>query len=323
MGQVTKNQQLQGTILALSGVLMFSTKSVLAKMALTISEDVISVLFYRMAIGFPIVATITVVTWLKHKDKHIRHLKDYAAVFLFAILGYYISSILNFTGLLYIHASVERIVLFLYPTFVIILSSIFLKQGITKKQIIAIAICYIGLIVAFADKLQIEETSFFWIGILLVIGSSFTYAIFLTASNKYISRIGPMMFTNIAIISIAVCVFVHFFASGRTVTFDLPNNYYFVCGVMSIIGTIIPAYLFNSAIKYLGASNVSIVSSLGPIETMIMSSIILNEQILFAQIVGTLIVIMGILFLKTDIKFDYSRIYSLRILYSLVRKRGT
>lgn len=297
MSQVS-NFQMRGTILALVGVLMFSTKSVFAKMALAVSDDFLAVLFLRVSIGFPIVLVITLITWFKHKDEHKKFIKDYVAVFFLALLGYYISSLFDFSGLQYIEASIERIVLFLYPTFVIILSAIFLKQGISFKQILAIVVCYIGLIVVFSDKMHIENTGLFWKGVFLVIGSAFTYSIFLTASNKYIPRIGPTMFTNIALISITIAIITHYSIAGETNVIELPSRFWVVCGLMSTIGTIIPAYLFNTAIKYLGASNVSIVSSLGPIETMIMSSILLSEQILVIQIVGTIIVIFGILILK-------------------------
>jgi len=297
MSQIT-NKQLQGTILAFTGILMFSTKSVLAKMALSISDDILSVLFLRMAIGFPIVAVITAVTWLKHKEDVKKFYKEYIAVFFLAILGYYISSLFNFSGLRYVSASVERIVLFLYPTFVIILSAIFLKQKISRNQIIAIIVCYVGLLYAFSDQLHLENTEMFWSGIFLIIGSAFTYSIFLTASNKYIPKIGPTMFTNIGLLAISFSIFAHYGIAGKGSVFQLPTSFWVVCGIMSVIGTIIPAYLFNRAIKHLGASNVSILSCIGPIETMVLSSIILSEHITVIQIIGTSIVILGILLLK-------------------------
>lgn len=296
--------QMKGTLLALTGVLMFSTKSVFAKMALAITSNVISVLFLRVIIGFPIVLILTYISWVKMRGKHKEFAKDYIVVFVLAFIGYYISSLFDFSGLKYIGASVERIVLFLYPTFVIILSAFFLKHKVSVQQIVAIVICYIGLFVAFANKLNVSDSGNFWKGIFLIVVSAFTYAIFLTASNKYIPRIGSMMFTNIALLSTSISIIVHFFVVGDYSILNSTTEMYVICGLMSTIGTIIPAYIFNNAIKYLGASNVSIISSLGPIETMIMSSFVLYEQIFIIQIIGTVIVIIGVLVLKVNFSKD-------------------
>lgn len=302
MGQFSNNPKVQATVLAFIAVLMFSTKSVFAKMALDINNSPISVLFMRTVIGLPVFMVICWIIWRKNKSQHAKHYKDYIMVFALAMIGYYFSSILDFNGLQYIGASVERIVLFLYPTFVLILSAIFLKQRIKKQQIIAIVICYIGLFIAFADKLEFGGTDGFWKGIIFVAGASFTYAIFLTASNKYIPKIGSQMFTTISIASFSICIIVHFLITGDYSSVIQNEQYYIACGLMALIGTIIPAYMFNSSIKHLGASNVSIISSLGPVETMVMSAFALNEFIADIQIIGTIVVIIGVIVLKLKFK---------------------
>lgn len=299
MGQFTLSQSAKGSLLALSGVLMFSTKSVFAKMAIAINPDVLTVLFLRIGFGFPIVLMIFIVTWIRNKEKHKMLYKDYIAVFLFAIIGYYMSSLFNFQGLKYITASAERIVLFLYPTFVILMSATFLKQKIKAKQIVAITVCYFGLIIAFSDKLVIDGTGNFWTGVFLVAASAMTYAVFLTASNKYIPRIGPTMFTTLSLLSACIATIIHFsIQNGYAELLRQTDEFYLICGLMSVIGTILPAYMFNTAIKHLGASNVSIISSLGPVETMVMSAMALHEQISLVQVFGTIFVILGVLILK-------------------------
>jgi len=310
MGQFTLSQSAKGLLLALSGVMMFSTKSVFAKMALAFDTDVLTVLLFRVGVGFPLLLAVFIVTWLRNKHKHKDLYRDYIAVFLFAIIGYYLSSLANFEGLKYMTASAERIVLFMYPTFVLIMSSLVFKERIKKQQVFAIIVCYLGLIVAFYNKLAVSDAGDFWKGVMLVSCSAFTYAIFLTASNRYIPRIGPTMFTSIALLSASLSTFVHFLIRADFSSLVQPTGFYIICGCMSLAGTIVPAFMFNTAIKYLGASNVSIISSLGPVETMIMSAVILSEEISIIQIAGTALVITGVLILK--LKFSMPKILSFR-----------
>jgi len=290
--------------IGLSGVVLFSAKSVFAKMAFEYRVDPISVLYMRMLFSFPLIL-LAGFFYEKTRKTSTVHWKDIAKVAAISVLGYYISALFNFVGLTYIDASIERLVLFLYPTMVIFLSLIFLKKAITAKQIVAISISYVGLIVAFADKLLVNSNPGFWFGVMLILLSSFTYAIFLTVSDDLINRVGSFRFSTVATLTMCICMIIHAMVAGKTHIEGYNSHVIWYCVLMAVLSTVIPVYLFNYSMSKLGASNVSIISCLGPVVTLMLSAIMLKEVITIWQIIGTIIVLGGIFIVnleKTKIK---------------------
>jgi len=193
---------------------------------------------------------------------------------------------------------------------VIFLSAIFLKKPVTIKQIIAISVSYVGIFLAFADKLNVKSSSQFWFGATLIFVSSFTYAIFLTVSDKLIKKVGSMRFTTTATLTMCVCLISHALFTGKAGIEGYNTHVYWYCLLMAVLSTVIPVYMFNYSMSKLGASNVSIISCLGPICTLIFSAILLNEIITIWQIIGTLIVMGGILIIHLDYKPNYNWIFA-------------
>jgi drug/metabolite transporter (DMT)-like permease len=289
-----KNQNFQAGLIALAGVVMFSAKSVFAKMAYVYKVGPISVIYLRMLFALPFVVIMGI--WFERNKKQEKiQLKDIILVFGISMLGYYISSLCDFIGLLYVEASIERLILFLYPTFVIIISAIFLKKNINIYQIISIVIAYSGLLLAFGNKMNMKNSNLFWYGAILIVFSSLTYAIFLVIADGLIARLGSFRFTTLAILSMCLCIIVHAMFSGKAKISGYNHHVYFDCLLMAIFSTVIPIYMFNYAIEKLGSSNVSIISCAGPICTLMYSSVLLNEVITLYQVLGTFIVVGGIL----------------------------
>lgn len=285
--------------IGLSGVVLFSAKSVFAKMAYEYRVDPISVLYMRMLFSFPLVLLAGYFYEKTRKTASVDW-KDIAKVAAISVLGYYISALFNFIGLTYIEASIERLVLFIYPTMVIFLSMIFLKKPVTGKQVLAISISYLGLIIAFADKLMVHNNAGFWIGVLLILLSSFTYAIFLTVSDNLIQRVGSFRFSTVATLTMCVCMIAHAAFMGKTNISGYNSHVIWYCILMAVLSTVIPVYMFNYSMSRLGASNVSIISCLGPVGTLILSAILLNETITLWQIAGTIVVMGGILVVNLE-----------------------
>lgn len=285
--------------IGLSGVVLFSSKSVFAKMAYEYRVDPISVLYMRMLFSLPLIVLIgflyektrktTMITW-----------QDIAKVALFSVLGYYISALFNFTGLMYVEASIERLVLFLYPTMVIFLSLLFLKKPVSRNQVVAISVSYVGLIIAFADKLFAHTSAGFWFGVILIMLSSFTYAIFLTAADDLISRVGSFRFTTIASLTMCICMIVHAMIAGKAHVQGYNGHVVWYCVLMAVLSTVIPVYMFNYSMGRLGASKVSIISCLGPVCTLVFSAFLLKEAITIWQIMGTIVVMGGVLIVNLE-----------------------
>jgi drug/metabolite transporter (DMT)-like permease len=302
-----KSQKVIAGLIALVGVVMFSAKSVFAKMIYAYHVDPISMLYMRMMIALPFLLIISF--WFEKKNQWGKpDWKDIIQVVVISLIGYYISSILDFIGLLYVEAAIERLILFLYPTMVLILSLLFLKKEVRMNQIISIVIAYVGLIVAFADKFVLESTSLFWYGVLLIVLSSFTYAIFLTAADGLIERLGSIRFTTTAMLTMTVCIVIHALIKGKAHFVGYNLHVYAYSTIMAVFSTVIPVFMFNYAIEKLGASNVSVISCAGPVCTLMYSAILINEPITIFQVIGTFIVMGGILFVykgkKEEVKVE-------------------
>lgn len=279
-------------LLGVLGVVLFSAKAVMVKMAYQYDIPPVPLLLLRMLFALPFYVTIAFLRKPSHPDKIVK--KDYLWIVFFGMIGYFIASYFDFLGLQYIQASLERIILFLYPTIVLFMSRLFLKKQITKVQVLAILISYLGIIITFWGAVSIEGNDVV-LGGLLVFVSALTYAGYLVGSGWLIPKFGAVTFTSYAMIvsCLSICVFYCLTEDISTLwTYD--TEVYGIALAMAILSTVIPSYLISAAIKGLGAPNFSIIGSLGPVSTIILANIFLDETLSPLQVVGTVVVIAGI-----------------------------
>ncbi|AXT59878.1 DMT family transporter [Aquimarina sp. AD10] len=281
-----------GIIFAIIGVVLFSAKAVLVKLAYKYDISSEHLLLFRMLFSLPFY--IGVVLIKQRKNSQEARKKDYLWILFFGIIGYYLASYFDFLGLQYIKAGLERIILFLYPTLVIIISKVFLNKRISNRQLQAILITYIGVLITFWGELQLENTGNLYLGAILVFMSALTYAIYIVGSGWLIPKFGVIVFTSYAMIVSSLCIILQYVIFDRTDILSYPLELYLICIAMAIFSTIIPSYLVSAAIAKLGASNFSIIASLGPFSTIILAYFFLGENLSLIQIVGTLVVILGI-----------------------------
>jgi drug/metabolite transporter (DMT)-like permease len=211
----------------------------------------------------------------------------------FGFIGYYLASYFDFLGLKYIKAGLERIILFVYPTLVLLISRVFLKKRITQQQVIAILITYFGVVIAFWGELQFHSDHIVLGGFLIFL-SALTYASYLVGSGWLIPKFGVVVFTSYAMIVSSVCVVVHYLMTDRGDVLNYPKEVYILGVLMAVFSTIIPSFLVSLAIKKLGANNFSIIGSVGPISTIILAYIFLDERLSVLQFIGAAIVILGV-----------------------------
>ena len=207
------------------------------------------------------------------------------------------ASYFDFQGLQYIKAGLERIVLFVYPTLVLLLSRLVFKTNITKLQLVAVVCTYVGIIIAFSGELSFASEDLF-LGVGLVFLSAFTYAMYLVGSGWLIPRFGVLRFTCYAMLVSTVCVFLHYCFTKQVGLFDYPKEVYFLGVAMAIFSTVIPSFLVSQAIKMIGSSNFAIIGSIGPISTILLANIYLDESFTMLQVLGTIIVILGVFLLS-------------------------
>ncbi|WP_299534294.1 DMT family transporter [Ulvibacterium sp.] len=280
-----------GILLAILGVVLFSTKAVMVKLAYEYQVDHVTLLLFRM--GFALPFYISIAFWKKPLHPKEIRIKDYVWVLFFGFVGYYLASLFDFMGLQYIKAGLERIILFIYPTVVVLLSWLFFKKGITRSQTWAILVTYLGVVITFWDEIQIQGEAAVWGGFLIFL-SAITYAAYLVGSGWLIPKFGVLQFTSYAMIASTLCVGVHYAFSGNFELTHYPWQVYALGLAMALFATLIPSFLVSAAIERLGASTFSIFGSLGPISTIVLAYFFLDERISALQIFGMIIVIGGV-----------------------------
>lgn len=276
--------------MAISGILLFSSKAVMVKMAYQYHIDTVSMLLLRMLFAFPFYLVIALVK----KPEQQATSKDIMWLFFLGFIGYYLSSYFDFLGLQYIKAGLERLILFIYPTMVLLISYLFLKKKITKAQAIGVAVTYLGVVVIFSSELSINHEDGLILGSVLIFLSALTYASYLVGSGWIIPRFGPRLFTSYAMMISCLAVVLHYLIQGNFTFFELPYQVYWIGLAMAIFATVIPSYLISYAIRNLGANNFSIFGSLGPVSTILLAYIFLGEVLTWMQIVGGLVILAGI-----------------------------
>lgn len=293
MNFLSKSKNTQGVILAIVGALMFSSKAILVKFSYGYGLDKLSLLFLRMAFALPVYLVIALVQQRKSKTNNLSN-KDWLILVVIGIIGYYFASFLDFWGLQYIGAGLERLILFLYPTMTVILGAVILKKKIKRVQVLAIVIAYLGIGIAFFDQINVVHNDNFWFGSLLVFLSALTFSFYLIGSEKLVTKLGVLKFTSYCMVVSCVAVIIHFNIQSTTSIFSYRWEAYVVALCVAVFNTIIPSFIISSAIYRIGSAKTSILSSVGPVFVLIVAAIFLGESITVAKVLGAFVVIAGV-----------------------------
>ncbi|MFA5017070.1 MAG: DMT family transporter [Methylobacter sp.] len=292
-------QAIIGCLFVLLGAFGFSAKAVLIKLAYDYSHqlDVITLMVLRMAISLPfflVVALWPVNNSTKAEDAQRLNRQDWLMIFGLGILGYYVASYLDFAGLQYISAGLERLILFLYPTFVVLFTAALQRRAINRHQALALALSYAGMILVFVDNRAEMASSGLLLGSALVLASAIAFAFFLMGSGMMVKRIGSTRFTAYSMTVACLATGLHFVIQHGVKLLNLPANVYWLALIMAIFSTVLPAFLMNAGISRIGAGSASIISSIGPIGTLALAFLLLNETLTTAQLAGTALVLIGV-----------------------------
>jgi len=288
-----------GFLLTLLGAILFSTKAIIVKLAFGATHtDALTLLTLRMVFALPF---YVVVAFLVSGQKaNVRMTRpQWGAVLVLGILGYYVSSLLDFMGLQYVSAGLERLILFLYPSFVVFINAVFFKQRITAIQKWALLLTYLGIAIAYVGELVIDTSNRgVYIGSLLVFLCAITYSMYIAGSGKLIPVVGANKFTAYAMLAATAGIFVHFALVGQGELVVASRALWGYGLGLAIFSTVLPSFLISQGLKRIGANNVAIISGIGPISTIAQAHFFLHEPIFGAQIGGTLLVVLGVLLLS-------------------------
>jgi len=298
------------------GTILFSTKAIWVKLCFkTTTIDASSLLMLRMLFSLPFYAAAM---WYYFSHQQLKKAKGstYFIACLVGILGYYMSSLFDFIGLQYVSASIERIILFIYPTLAVLLNLLIFKVAISTKQWIAIFITYLGIGLAYWGELnQIPDTKTFFFGTWMILLCAVTFAFYLVGSGKMIPKIGAPQFTSLSMLAASVGIFIHYLVThqqGIAAIVDMPIIHSSSIGyviALALIATVIPSFLISGGMKRIGSNDLAIISSIGPVSTLLQARLVLNEPFSWEQVLGTLFVIAGVLLVKkvgaTETNPDY------------------
>lgn len=285
-----------GPAFAILGVLGFSFKAILVKLAYAAAPiDPLTLLALRMLYSAPFFALLAGWAGRAQRTQPIEP-GDWRRIAVLGLVGYYLSSLLDFIGLQYITASLERLVLFLYPTIVVVLSAIFLGHPITRRSVAALVLSYAGIALAVRHDIRMSgEPLTIALGSGLVFASAITYSIYLVGAGPVIARIGSARFIAWVMLLSTIYLGIHFAIARPLAALAAPLRVQALCAAMAVFCTVLPTWMMAEAVHRMGAGNASLVGSLGPVFTLGLGAMMLGESVSAVQLVGVVLVLVGVI----------------------------
>ncbi|HEY5139007.1 MAG TPA: DMT family transporter, partial [Methylococcales bacterium] len=226
--------------------------------------------------------------------------KQWVVVIILGLMGYYISSYLDFLGLQFISAGLERVIIFLYPTFVVLFSAVIYRRRITARVRIALGLSYAGTLLVFIEHMSIASSGLL-LGSGFVLSSAIVFSWFVMGSGVMTQRIGSARFTAYTMTVASLATLAHFALLHAAKLARLPpppfagwERVYSLAFIMAVFSTVLPAFFMNAGIRRIGAGSASIISTTGPIATLILAYMFLGEAITLIQLAGTIFVLAGV-----------------------------
>jgi drug/metabolite transporter (DMT)-like permease len=280
-----------GFVFATFGALGFSFKAILVKAAYRYGADPATLLCLRMGYAFPV---LLLMGWsLQRREPRILSRRDWRELALLGLFGYYLASYLDFLGLHYISAALERIVLFIYPTLVVMLSALWLGKPVTRRTAMLLLAAYAGVALAVAPDVRLGG-SHTLLGCALVLGSALSFAIYILRSGQAVLRLGSTRVTAYATAIACVLCVLQFLVLRPLDALVLPWQVHALSVAMALFSTVLPIWLITEAIRRLGAPTASMFGSLGPIFTILLAWALLGEPLDPIQLAGALVVIAAV-----------------------------
>jgi drug/metabolite transporter (DMT)-like permease len=290
-----RQSRLTGVLLVAVAAVAFSGKAVIIKLAYRHGVDAVTLLALRMVFSAPLFLALA---WWAGRAPGLEPLSgpDLRAVLAMGLVGYYLSSYFDFLGLQYISAALERLLLFSHPTFVLLLSALFFKRRITLRDLMAVALAYLGVALVFGHDLATQPGNVV-LGAAWVLLAALFYAIYLMGSGRLVGRVGSMRFASYAGLVSCAAVVLHYLVVAQDASLILtqPAAVYGLAIVMAVVSTVLPIVLTSEGIRRIGASHASIIGSVGPIATIFLGVIFLDEVITAYQLAGAGLVLAGVL----------------------------
>lgn len=282
-----------GALFALAGTIAFAFRPVLIKLGYGAAPvSATTLLFLRMALALPFFAAVA--WWLRNEPPIAR--RDWLGIVGLGFLGYYLASLLDFLGLQYVPAGLGRLIMFLYPTLVVILSALFLAKRPTGRELAALGLTYAGIALVLWHQLGAgPEHRLFLLGAALVFGSAMCYAVYLVTGSQLVKRVGSMRFTAYTMMISTVPAVVQFLLLEGPAALELPGAVWVYAILLATACTVLPVFLVAESLKRIGANHFALIGALGPVTTVLADFVLLEGALTPLQIAGGALVIGGVL----------------------------
>ena len=283
-----------GIALAVLAALGFSFKAIFVKLAYAAAAvDAVTLLTLRMTFALPIALWASL--WLCRAAPPLSR-NDWGLLLVLGVLGYYGASILDFIGLQYISAALERLILFIYPTLTVLIGVLFMGKALEKRQVAALVLSYAGIGLAFAHDLQVtDDMHAVLLGGAFIFGSALSYALYSAGAEVAIRRLGTLRFAALAIIVSTFATQLHFVLTQPFSALAQPLEVYAYATAMALFSTVLPVFWQSAAVQRIGAARTVLIGTLGPMLTIFFAWLLLTEPVSIAQLLGAGLVLAGVL----------------------------
>lgn len=284
-----------GYLLVAAGSAMFSSKAIFIKLAYLERYDSLLILAWRMVFALPVFLLVGAVALARRKAEG-KPMPRRSAVLGAAgigLIGYYLAMVLDFAGLLYVTAQLERLALFTYPIFLIFLGAAFFGMRLTASSLIAALITYLGLAVVFVSDFSLGGPNV-TLGTLLVLGAAVSFALYQLMAKRYIGEMGPTLFTSVALSAAAVTTLAHVFIMRGALDTSMSTHYFMLAAGIGILATVLPSFFVNAGLARIGAASTAIISNVSPLLTIYFAVVLLGEEFTLPHAIGTALVVGGV-----------------------------
>ncbi len=284
-----------GLFLAVAGAIAFSGKAIIVKLAYRYGVDAVTLIMYRMLFALPIFVAMAWWASRRRGGEAVRPLsrRDWVGVVGLGVSGYYLSSFLDFAGLAYISASLERLILYLNPTLVLLLGWVLYRKPIHGRQLLGMAISYGGVLLVFGREVSVQGGQIAW-GTLLVFLSAAIYAVYLVYSGELVRRLGSLRLVGLATTVACLCCMLQFAVLRPWSAAQVAPEVIWLSILNATVCTAAPVLMVMMAVERLGASLTAQTGMVGPMSTILMGVFILGEPFTAWVAAGALLVIAGI-----------------------------
>lgn len=298
--QIEKRNVATGFAFAIAGTALFSLKSVLIKMAFNEGIDATTLLMMRMMIAMPFYLIVLVYA-IKTRPQKAAEFRAGDLFFIMGLgfIGYYLASYLDFRGLEYVSAQLERLTLFTYPIMVALLSWIFFREKISGRVFASLIISYLGVTFLFLNE-SVGEGSDTALGTVFVAAAALSFSLYVIFSKTFITRIGSLIFTSIAMSSATIWIVIQFFNTRTLSDLNVSPKLWLLGFLLAIFCTLIPSFFTSEAINRIGATRMSITGSIGPVVTILLAVWLLDEPFGWSHAMGLLLVMIGVSLLRSS-----------------------